>query len=547
MANPLRGPAGVVLVVVALSGACIWATAQTPVETTDKYQWLEDVNGERSLAWVKAENARTDKVLKSDPRYAQFEASALKILESPTRLPEPDLNGQDVYNFWQDAEHKQGILRRTSVTDYLTADPHWQTVLDYDALSKQDEQKWVAHGRGCLYPGNELCMVALSAGGEDAATMREFNLRSGQFVGNSFVLPRSKQSADWLDKDTLVIARDWGPGTMTKSGYPFVVKVWKRGQPLEQAKEVFRGVETDMRAGARTLHDGDGHQATILIRKRNFFENEFSLLTPDGAQRIVLPLKSEIGALLKGQLIVELDDDWTPQASTTKVPKGSVVSLDLEAVRRDPRNLRPTVIFSPTAVEFEQETRATKNHLLVTTLANVQGRVYSYTLGANGAWTREKLSVPENTTVHIVGTNWADDRFFLEMDGYLTPSSLLMGDAAANTLQPAKALPPQFDSSRDMVEQCEAVSKDGTKVPYFVVRPKNIKHDGTNSTVMTAYGGFQIATTPDYDPVVGKLWLERGGVFVEANIRGGGEFGPAWHEAGLKTHRQHIYDDFAAV
>ncbi|MBV8816797.1 MAG: S9 family peptidase, partial [Acidobacteriaceae bacterium] len=376
---------------------------------------------------------------------------------------------------------------------------------------------------------------------------REFNLRSGQFVGNSFVLPRSKQSADWLDKDTLVIARDWGPGTMTKSGYPFVVKVWKRGQPLEQAKEVFRGVETDMRTGARTFHDGDGHQATILIRKRNFFENEFSLLTPEGAQRIVLPLKSEIGALLKGQLIVELDDDWTPQASTTKVPKGSVVSLDLEAVKGDPRNLRPTVIFSPTAVEFEQEARATKNHLLVTTLANVQGRVYRYTLGANGAWTREKLSVPENTTVHIVSTNWADDRFFLEMDGYLTPSSLLMGDAVANSLQPAKALPPQFDSSRDMVEQCEAVSKDGTKVPYFVVRPKNIKHDGTNPTVLTAYGGFQIATTPDYDPVVGKLWLERGGVYVEANIRGGGEFGPAWHEAGLKTHRQHIYDDFAAV
>lgn len=547
MAIPLRRPAGIVLLVSAALGASLWAAAQTTTETADKYQWLEDVNGERSLAWVRAENARTDKVLKSDPRYEQFEAAALKVLESPTRLPEPDLNGQDIYNFWQDAEHQDGILRRTNVTDYLTADPHWQTVLDYDALSKRDQTKWVAHGRGCLYPGNGLCMVALSAGGEDAATMREFNLQTRQFPENGFVLPRSKQSVDWLDKDTLIVARDWGPGTMTKSGYPFVVKVWKRGQPLEEAKEVFRGTQTDMVAAARTLHDSDGHQVTILIRKLNFFGTEFSLLTPEGAQHIALPLKAHVEDLLKGQLVVGLDEDWTPQGSAATVPKGSVVSLDVEAVKRDPQHLRPTVIFSPTAVEFEQDARSTKNQLLVTTLENVQGRVYSYTLGGNGAWTRKRLNVPENTTVNIVSTNWSDDRFFMQMDGYLTPSSLSLGDAAVDTLQRAKALPPQFDASRDVVEQCQAVSKDGTKVPYFVVRPKNLKYDGTNPTILTAYGGFQISTTPDYDPVVGKLWLERGGVYVEANIRGGGEFGPAWHEAGLKTHRQRIYDDFAAV
>ncbi|MBV9158870.1 MAG: S9 family peptidase, partial [Acidobacteriaceae bacterium] len=503
--------------------------------------------GARSLAWVRAENERTDKVLKKDARYAQFDAAALKVLESPQRLPDPDLDGEDIYNFWQDAEHVQGILRRTSVNDYLTPNPHWRTVLDYDALAKQDNQKWVAHGRACLYPGNELCMMELSAGGEDAATLREFNLRTGKFVENGFMLPRSKQDVAWLDRDNLLVARDWGPGSMTKSGYPFVVKLWKRGQPLDAAKEIYRGAETDMVAGPLTIDDPDGHQLNLLIRNPNFFQRELSLLTPKGPQRLAVPMKAEPIAMVKGQFIVMLDEDWTPETSARKIPQGSVVALDAEAVKRDPSQLRPVVVFSPTATEFAQEAQVTRNCLLVTTLDNVQGRVYSYTLGGNGVWSRRKLNVPDNQTVHIASTNWSDDRFFLAVNGFLMPSSLLLGDAAANTLDPAKTLPPQFDASRDVVEQFAAISKDGTKVPYFVVRPKDMKYDGSNPTLLSAYGGFQISTTPSYNPVLGKLWLERGGVFVSASIRGGGEFGPAWHEAGLKTHRQRIYDDFAAV
>jgi prolyl oligopeptidase len=528
--------------------AQIHSNGQTPSESADKYQWLEDVSGERSMAWVKAENERSAKVLENDPHYAGLEATALKALESPDRLPIPSINGGDIYNTWQDADHVRGILRRTSVADYLAAQPHWQTLLDYDALAKQDNQKWVQKGRSCLYPGDELCLVALSAGGEDAVTLREFNLKTGKFVDGGFLLPRSKQAVAWVDKDTLLVSRDWGAGTMTKSGYPFVVKLWKRGQPLDQAKEVYRGAETDATpAGAVMLNDSDGNRVTTVRRNASFFEHEVSLLTPDGAKRIALPAKASIDGMVHGQIIATLDEDWKPGGEDATFVQGSVISLDLEAVKKDPLHLKPHVVFAPTATEFAQHVARTRNHLLLTTLENVQGRAYSYTLGAKGAWTRKRLDVPENRTVDIESTNWFDDRFFLSLEGFLTPASLLLGDADAGTLKEVKTMPARFDSSGEVVEQLAAVSKDGTKVPYFVVRRKDIHYDGTNPTLLTAYGGFQISETPNYSVTIGKLWLERGGVYVLANIRGGGEFGPAWHEAGLKTHRQRIYDDFAAV
>jgi prolyl oligopeptidase len=528
--------------------AAAWMRADTRTsEQQDKYQWLEDVSSPRSMAWVKEEDDRSAKVLQGDPQFAGLYAMALKVLESPDRLPTPQFREGEVYNTWQDAQHVQGILRRTSLEDYLTAQPNWHTVLDYDALGKQDNQKWVEEGLVCLYPGDRYCMVALSAGGEDAKTMREFDLKTEKFVEHGFLLRHSKQVVAWVDKDTLAVARDWGAGTMTTSGYPFVVKLVKRGQPLEQAKEIYRGANTDVRVGAQALDDGQGNRAVVFDRALSFFEDELSLLTPAGVRKLALPAKVHIDGLLAGRLIVTVNEDWKPQGTDRAIAQGSVVTFDLKALEKQPDHPEPKVVFAPTGLEFAQEVAITKNRLLLTTLEHVQGRAYVYSVGAAGEWTRKKLEVPENRTVEIVTTNKSDDQFFLELTGFLDPSSLWLGDADAGSLKTAKTLPPQFDASNLVVEQIEATSRDGTKIPYFVVRRKDLKYNGENPTLLTAYGGFQISMTPGYSGVVGKLWLERGGVYVLANIRGGGEFGPAWHEAGLKTHRQRIYDDFAAV
>jgi prolyl oligopeptidase len=531
------------------------AVSSASTEQPDNYQWLEDVNGARSMEWVKSENERTAKVLEADPRFAEFRAEALKVLESPDRLAIPDFREGTVYNTWQDADHIRGIVRKTTLADYLSPQPKWQTVLDYDALAKADNEKWVQHGLRCLYPGDGLCLAGLSAGGEDADTLREFDLKTGKFVNpeaGGFVLPKSKQRVAWIDKDTLLIARDWGNGTMTASGYPFVVKMWKRGQPLDQASEIFRGTQADGGYGISpwVANDAQGHRAVLIYRPLSTFEIELSLVTPGGVQLLGLPRKIVPSGLLDGQLILEINEDWTPAgaaAGSQKFVQGTVISLSLTDLEKDPAHLKPTVVFAPSGQEFEQEVDTTRNHLLLTTLDHVQGRAYEYTRSKDGAWTRKKLPVPDNQTVGIVTTNTSDDKFFLSLTGFLTPSSLELGDAATGELKVVKTLPAQFDASKDIVEQLEATSKDGTKVPYFVVHRKDIAYDGSNPTLMTAYGGFQVSETPRYSGLTGKLWLEHGGVYVLANIRGGGEFGPAWHEAGLKTHRQRIYDDFAAV
>jgi prolyl oligopeptidase len=520
---------------------------QSSVEQPDNYTWLENIQGEKPIAWVKAENARTAAVIEKDKHFAPLQAEALKVLESPDRLPDPEFRNGVVYNTWQDAEHIRGIVRRTTLKDYLQARPKWETVLDYDALSKVDKQSWVGEGFTCLQPDNELCLAELSAGGEDAESMREMNLNTRTFVEGGFVLPRGKQSAAWVDKGTLLIARDWGTGTMSESGYPIAIRQWKRDQPLESSKEVFRGDTRDVADSPLVLVDGQGHKAVLVLRSLSFFAHEHYLLLPGGARKLALPPKATVDGMLDGQLLITLNEDWTPEGQTTKIAQGAVIALDLAAVEKDPARLNPVVVFAPTAQEFEQWFATTKNHLILATLEHVQQRTYVYTLGSAGNWTRKPLPLPANLTINSGATSQTDDHFLMSVVGFLTPPSLWLGDAGDGSFAPVKSQKPQFDARGEVVEQLEATSKDGTKIPYFVVHRKDLRYDGSNPTLLTAYGGFQAAMTPQYSPVNGKLWLEYGGVFVLANIRGGGEFGPAWHEAGLKTHRQRIYDDFYAV
>lgn len=519
--------------------------AQT--EQPDNYKWLEDVNGAKPMAWVKAHDAASAKILEADPRFPKLEAIALKVALSPDRLPDPEIRGDVVYNFWQDANHVRGIYRRTTLADYLTKTPHWHTVLDYDALGKQDHKSWVNSGIVWLEPSEQLCLVGLSDGGEDAHIYREFNMQTEQFVSGGFELPRAKSDVAWIDKNHLMVTTDWGAGTLTESGYPYITKIWTRGTPLSDANEIYHGNSKDVGVGSQIVRDGDGHQVNLINNSVTFFEDEYQMLDGDKTVKLGLAPRTDIDGLLHNHMIITLRQDWKPSGSSKSYPQGSILSLAMDDVRRDPAHLKPTIVFTPSSKEFAQVAAASKSRLIVDTLDNVQLREYVYNMNSRGKWSRKQLAFGNNLALQGGALSRSSDKFFTTTSGFITPETINLCDAKTGSFVRAKSRKPQFDGSDMKVEQLWAISKDGTKIPYFIVHKKDMKYDGSNPTLLNAYGGFQISSTPYYSGALGKLWLERGGVFVLANIRGGGEFGPAWHEAGLKTHRQRIYDDFYAV
>jgi prolyl oligopeptidase len=524
----------------------ITTSALAAPTTADPYLWLEEVNSPRAMEWVKKENDKTTAALEKDPRYAGLYKDALAIAEAKDRIPMPSSLDGAIYNFWQDAEHVRGIWRRTTLESYRTASPNWATVLDLDTLATTENANWFLRNISCTQPNEHLCMIELSDGGEDATTQREFDVKHGKFVPNGFVLPHGKQGSAWEDDNTLLVDREWAPGELTTSGYPFVVKRLKRGQPLSSAQEVFRGAKTDVDVGVTVLDDSAGHRVSLIERNVTFFESEHYLLSGGHAVKLAMPKKMQLVGLLDGRLILSLAEDWKP--ADTNFAQGSVVALETAAMARDPKHLKPSLLYAPGPRESFDAASVTRSALIVTIYDNVRSRAFVYRPAANGAWKSQRIDFPENQTLGIVDTSIHTDDAFLTVTGFLRPSSLWWFDAKTDG-KPVqlKELPAKFDASHDVVEQFQAKSSDGTDIPYFIVHPTNIKLDGDNPTILTAYGGFQVANTPAYSATTGKLWLERGGVYVLANIRGGGEFGPAWHEAGLKTRRQIIYDDFTAV
>ena len=517
-------------------------TTQTPPAkgADDPYIWLEDKDGAKPLAWVEAENARTLPRLQNDPRYQTFYREALTIAAAKDRIPAPDQRFGRVYNFWRDAEHPHGLWRWTTEADYAAPAPNWTVALDLDALGKAEGKQWVWKGASCLQPEERLCLVALSEGGEDAVTYREFDLATGQFVTGGFALPRSKQNVAWVDKDTLLVARDWGAGTTTASGYAFVLKLVKRGQPLAAATEVYRGEPGDQGGtAAQLLTDAQGRRLVVIQRRKTFFGADKLVWTPTGVRKLDLPDRTFPSGMIDGQVIFQTSDPWGA------VPAGAVASAPLSEVERGA--ITPRVIFAPGPRQSVEDLGVTRSKLLMVVNDNVRGRAMVWSR-AGDRWTSQPVALPDNVSLNVVSTTDRSDRAFLSVTGFLTPSSLYMFDAGrdAPPVQ-VKTLPARFDATGLVVDQFQAKSTDGTEVPYFVVHRRGVKLDGATPTIMTAYGGFELSMTPSYSGSTGKIWLERGGAFVLANIRGGGEFGPAWHDAGRKTKRQIIYDDFAGV
>ena len=525
-------------------------TAATPPSTTaaaplpaDPYLWLEDVHGQRAMAWVEKENARSLAVLKADPHYEPFHQAALTIVNATDRIPGPELIGSTVYNFWQDPTNVRGLWRRATPESYATATPAWETVLDLDQLSTAEKANWVWGGANCPPPTYRRCLVRLSDGGEDAQTVREFDLQTRSFVAGGFVLPRGKQSVDWLDDDTLILSRDWGPGTMTPSSYPFVVKILKRGQSLDQATEVFRGKPTDVSVDPVVLHDADGHKVTLISRGVDTFHSETYQLTSGGVARLFLPSKLDLHGLLDGRLIFTTLEDWRGHKA------GDLLAYRPEELTTDDAAADTGaghMVFAPTPRQSIEQVAITAHYLVAAIYDNVRGSLVRFA-PQGGGWTATKVPTEANSSVGVSAASDVNDQIYFGVEGFLAPSHLWQADVASGVQADIKDLPARFDASGDAVDQYEATSTDGTRIPYFVVHPKAMKLDGSNPTILYAYGGFQISMLPTYSASIGKIWLANGGVYVLANIRGGGEFGPKWHEAGLKTKRQAIYDDFAAV
>jgi len=519
----------------ALASCASSATTQPEPMTEDPYLWLEDIEGEQAIAWVREQNARSLGVLEADSRYAQLHADALAIANSRDRLPLGSIREGYLYNFWQDEAHVRGIWRRSPLTDYARGEPRWETLLDIDALAAAEGANWVYKGADCL-EGSTRCMVQLSDGGRDASTFREYDIAVRRFVEGGFVVPEAKSSISWLDADTLLVATDWGEGSMTESGYPFIVKRWSRDTPLASASEVLRGRATDVGVFTGVLQDIDGARLPIAVEADTFFESSYYRLDGAAPRRMTLPSKSTVQGLFRGHLIFTLQEAWEglPNGALCAYPLTETSELTPHAV----------ALFAPTERQSVEEIAITRDAVLIAGYENVRGRILRVTL-EHGAWQQSQLDLPTTGSVSFAGASPTEETAFAIYEDFTTPSTLFALER--NAARAIRSLPAQFDAARFVAEQYEAVSRDGVRVPYFVVRPRNMQRDGQNPTLLYAYGGFQISQTPGYSPNIGKLWLERGGVYAVANIRGGGEFGPAWHQAGLRTRRQVIYDDFYAV
>jgi len=532
------------LALAALGLTAPFALAQTmthapsaAVGAVDPFRWLEDIDSPRAMAWVKEQNAKTHVRLEEDPRYETFRQQALKIFTAQDRIPTPRFRAGGVDNFWQDATHVHGVWRHATLASYRTANPQWRTLLDLDALSKAEGKNWIWKGANCLRPAQTLCLVHLSNGGSDAVEDREFDTVTGRFVEGGFHFPNGKQNASWIDRDTLIVSRPWTPDEVTTSGYPFVVKIVKRGA---EPREVFRGARTDVRDSGVVLEGPTGADAVIVTHGLTFYEREFSLLGDKGLTPIPLPKKVEFDTYADGQVVFTLKTAWRNFGA------GAVISFDLADLKRDPAAAKPQLVFQPTAHDAVERVSSSKDRLAIVLLEDVKGAVDVYDHKA-GVWLPRRLKLPANANINLVSASDDDNRMFFTAEGFLDPTSLWLADADTGAVAKVKTLPARFDASKDVVDQHWATSADGTKIPYFVVRPKAMKLDGSTPTQMFGYGGFEVSEPPAYIPQMGKLWLERGGAYVIANIRGGGEFGPAWHEAALREHRQRAFDDFAAV
>jgi prolyl oligopeptidase len=509
-------------------------------ESEDPYLWLEEVEGEKALKWVEERSASDTAMLEEVSVFPEVEAKFIEIYNSEDRIPYPSIRGPWIYNYWRDSDHVRGIWRRTFLDEYLKDSPSWEIVLDLDKLAEAEGENWVWKGSTCLSPEFRQCLVTLSRGGSDAAVRREFDTVAKAFVEDGFVVPEAKTRVSWRDADTLWIGTDFGEGSMTSSGYPRIVKLWKRGTVLEEAKTLFEGSVDDVSVAGYSKHTPEGRY-DFVQQTPEFFRGTTFLVLDEHLVKLDIPNDANFLGVFKENLLVNLRTDWT--VAETTYPQDALLAIGLDDFLKGGRDFN--MLFEPSKRISLGGFTATDNQLLYSTLDNVGGRLYRLTPNDEG-WTTSEIELPGMGTVGIGSTSDVDDSFFFTYTDYLTPSSLfLVPDGAEPKM--VKSSPSWFDPEGMTVDQFEATSADGTKIPYFVVKPSGFSADGSSPTVLYGYGGFEVSMKPSYLGGLGPTWVGRGGVYAVANIRGGGEFGPGWHQAAMQENHQRNFDDFIAV
>ena len=507
----------------------------------DPYLWLEEIDGDRARAWVAARNAESERELEGSPGFAPLRQRLEDILDSKEKIPYVGVHGGRCYNFWRDARHVRGVWRRTTLDQYRLPEPRWETVLDLDQLASQENENWVWAGVAWLEPQGDRALVSLSRGGGDAHEVREFDLDTCRFVEGGFFLPEAKSDVAWIDRDTLLVGTDFGPGSLSESGYPRIVKEWKRGTALDNAAAVYEARPDDL-AASGYKDSTPGYEREFVRRQVDFYTSEL-FLRQEG-RLVQVPKPPDANAFtVRDQIVIELRSDWQPGALL--YPQGALLAADFTHFMAGGLDFQ--LLFTPTLETSLDGVAVTRSALLLTILDNVKNRVVELR-HAEGAWQRREVAVPHMGALGVAALEPDEsDDYFLTVTDFLHPTTLYLMRVGSDHREPLKAMPAFFDAHPYTVGQHAARSPDGTMVPYFVVKNRATRADGANPTLLYGYGGFEVALKPFYSGMTGAAWLDAGGIYVLANIRGGGEFGPRWHQAALKQHRQRAFDDFLAV
>jgi prolyl oligopeptidase len=506
----------------------------------DPYLWLEDVESEKALSWAKERSDADTAVLEAVPEYDDIYSKLAEIYNSRDRIPTPAIRGAWIYNFWQDAEHVRGVWRRTFLEEFVKGEPAWETVIDLDALAEAEDENWVWKSADCLEPEYRLCMIGLSRGGADATVEREFDTVAKNFVTDGFTLPEGRHIVDWKDTNTLWVGTNFGEGSLNSSNFPRFAKEWKRGTPIEEAVTIYEGTVEDVYTFASSSHTPEGRYDMVTVMP-DFFRGTTYLRLGGRLVKLGIPEDAQMQGFFQDHLLLTLRSDWEVGGRT--YPQDALLAIELDDFLKGNRNFE--ILFGPEERVAFDGLSNTADSLLYTTLDNVRGRLYRLTLGDDG-WNTVEIELPGIGAIRLGSTSDVDDTFFFTYTDFVTPSSLyLVG--TDNVPKQVKSSPSWFDPTGMTVDQYEAASKDGTKIPYFIFMPKGFEANGANPTLLTAYGGFEVSRTPRYASADGPAWVERGGVYVLANIRGGGEFGPKWHQAAVKEKHQNNFDDFIAV